>query len=170
MPATVQAQISHGATPTVASAESGIGFGRADGVTPTTPIPLPTSTGTAFSWPKWLHLQVTAGGGSTSISNRTVRIASTPSTGLEMFFKDGGSTYTQASTVVAADSGTQGADPAGYTPLTTSSQTWDAASVAATNGARNGNYLNLAIGVSNNFAGGAGAAALPNIIMGYTES
>jgi hypothetical protein len=170
MAAVTIVRLDHGPTPTVVSAESGIGFARADGVAPATPVPKPVATGTAFSWPKWLHLEVTSGGGTTSISARTIKMSTTTATGIEMFYKDAGATYTQASTNAAADSGTQGADPAGYTPLTTSPQTWDASTVAATNATRNGNFVNVAIGLSDNFAGGAGTATLPSLLIGYTEA
>lgn len=171
MAATVQAQISTGSGPTVGSAEGGVTFGRDDSVTSTTPIPKPTSTGTAYSYYKTLHLQVTGGGGSTSISDRQIKWGSSPSTGLYGFFKDGGTSYTQATGNLASDSGTQGATPATWTALTTSPQTWHAGSVAATNSTRNGDYVLTGVGIGDNYAGGAGSAiALPDLVLSYTEA
>jgi hypothetical protein len=174
MAATVQAQINTGAGPTIGSAEGGIGFGLADSVlSGGTPVTKPTSAGTNYSWYKTLHLQVTAGGGSTSLSERKVRFATAPSTGLHGFFKDGADTYTQATSgnKPTDNATTDGATPATYTALSTTFQTWDAASEAATNSTRNGNYIVLVGGVASNFAGGAGSTtALPNIELQYLET
>lgn len=171
MAATVQAQINTGSGPTTGSAEGGITFGRDDNVTSTAPIPKPTATGTNYSWAKTLMLMVTAGGGSTSISDRQVKFGSSPNTGVYGFFKDGSTSYSQAAAVLAADSGTQGATPATWTALTTSPQTWHAGSVAATNSTRNGNYLLVGLGIGDNYAGGASsAAAVPDLILSYTEA
>jgi hypothetical protein len=171
MAAVVQAQISVGSGPTTSSAEGGITFGRDDNVTSTAPIPKPTATGTAYSWAKSLLLMVTSGGGSTSISDRQIKLGSSPNTGIYPFFKDGGASYAQATTVLAADSGTQGATPSTWTALTTSPQTWHAASVAAVNSTRNGNYVLVGLGVGDNYAGGASsAAAVPDLVLSYTEA
>lgn len=174
MAATVQAQINTSTGPTIGSAEGGIGYGLADAVDAgTSAITKPDTAGINYSWYKTLHLQVTAGGGATSLSDRKARVATTPTTGLDVFFKDGGTTYTQASGAnkPADGTGTDGATPATYTKLTTTFQTWHAASAAATNGARNGNYVIVLGGVSSNFAGGASATtALPNLELQYLET
>ena len=172
MAATVQARIFTGASEgTGANAETGIKFNRDDTATGTTaPIPKPVATGTAFSWPKTLGLYVTAGGGSTTISNRRIKLSTAPATGLELHFNPE-TTYAQATAVAAADTGTNGSDPAGYTALTTSDQVWHATGEAATNSDRNGDLVLVALGVSNNYAGGAGTAiALPDIILTYDEA
>jgi hypothetical protein len=171
MAAVVQAQIAVGAGPTLSSAEGGITFGRDDLVTSTAPIPKPTATGTAYSWAKTLLLMVTSGGGSTAITDRQIKFGSSPSTGIYGFFKDGGASYTQAAAVLAADAGTTGATPSTWTALTTSPQTWHAASVAATNSTRNGNYVLTGLGIGDNYAGGAGSAiAVPDLVLSYTEA
>lgn len=174
MAATVKVYINTGAGPTIADAEAtGIKFNREDTATGTTPIPKPTAAGTNYSWYKTLMLYVESGGGSTSLSNRGIRFATSPSTGLTGFFKDGSTTYTQATSGnKPADNGTTNdAAPATFTALTTSFQTWNAASAAATNTTRNGNYVQVVAGVSNNYAGGAGSAiALPNIETQYDEA
>jgi hypothetical protein len=173
MPATVQAQISTGATPTVSNAETGIGFGLADAQDASANrILKPAGTGTNYSYYKTLHLQVTAGGGSTSISDRKIRWATAPTTGLYGFFKDGGNSYTQASgsNKPADTTASNGAVPSGYTALSTSFQTWDAQSAAATNGQRNGNYVVVVVGVGGDYADGAGTITLPDLELQYLES
>lgn len=70
--ATVQAQIGTGGTVAWANAETGIVFNLSDSATDTTtPIAVPTSTGTVFSWIKNLSLAVT-GTGTTTMSNRKI--------------------------------------------------------------------------------------------------
>lgn len=173
MAATVQATISNSTGPTDASAESGIGFGLDDAVTATTPIAKPNSAGTNRSWYKMLSLKVTAGGGSTSLLNRKVSWASSPSAGLTGYFLTAApSAYTQASSgnKPADDGTTNDSTPASYTALTTTPQTYDSATVAATNSTKNGKFCQVAIGVSNNYTGGAGSSiALPNITLTYDE-
>lgn len=174
MAAVVKVYIATGAGPTTADAEAtGIKFNREDTAVGTTPIPKPTAAGTNYSWYKSLFLYVESGGGSTSLSNRKIRFATAPTTGLTADFKDGGATYTQATSgnKPADDGTTDGAVPATYTSLTTTFQNYDTASVAATNTTRNGNYVLVVGGVSNNYAGGAGSAvALPNIELQYDEA
>lgn len=173
MAATVVTYIATGAGPTTADAEAtGVVFSREDSATGTTAIPKPTATGTNFSWPKTLFLNVTAGGGSTSLSNRKIRVATAPSAGLELHFKDGADTYSQAAAEADVDNtSADGAQPTGYTAMTTTFQTWDAVSAAAVDATRNGNYVVVALGVSSNYAGGAGSGiALPDIELQYDEA
>lgn len=173
MAATLQAQINTGTGPTVSNAETGIGFGLADAVDAgSSPITKPNSAGTNYSYYKTLHLAVTATA-ATSISDRKIRFATSPATGLHGFFKDGGSTYTQATSAnkPADNTTTDGATPSGYTALSTTFQTWDATAVSAGTTGRNGNYVIVVVGVSSNYTGGAGSAiALPNIELQYTET
>lgn len=173
MAAVTKIDIATGAGPTNADAEAtGIKFNREDTAVGTTAIPKPTATGTNYSYAKTLFLNVESGGGSTSISNRKIRAASAPSTGLYLFWKDGTDTYAQAADVLAADEGTtDGATPATWTAMTTSFVTYDATSEAAVNSTRNGNYLLLGLGVGSNYAGGAGSGiALPDVELQYDES
>lgn len=170
MAATVQARIfTEGSG---ANAETGIVFNREDSQSGTTPVPKPTATGTNYSWYKNLALYVTAGGGSTSLSNRKARITASPAAGLLLCFKDGGATYVQAtgSNKPADNTSANGAVPTGWTQLTTTFQTWDATSVAATNNARNGNFVQVLLGVDATYAGGAGSnIALPTLELQYDE-
>lgn len=173
MAASVKIYIGTGSGPTLADAEaSTVTFSREDTATGTTPVPKPTSAGTNFSWYKNLLLYVTTGGGTTSISNRKIYLSGAAATGLALFFKDGTSTYTQASSgnKPTDDGAVDGATPSTYTALSTTPQTWDAASAAATNSTRNGNYVKVVAALSSTFTGGAGSATtLPNILMSYDE-
>lgn len=170
MAAVVRASYASGAGPTLANAETGAKYNREESLAgATTPVPVPTATGTAFSWGKVFCLEVTTAD-TTSISNKRHRISAAPTTGLALWFKDDGATYTRVTAAAAADAGTNGATPAGYTAAPTSDTVYDAASVTAALG-RVSDYLTYALGVSNNYAGGAGAAvALPSLILTYDES
>lgn len=172
MAATVEIRIFNGAGPTGANAESGFTFGRDDSVASTARIPKPNAAGTNYSWYKSLGLYVTAGGGSTSLSNRDVYWGSAPAAGLTGHF-DPDASYVQATSGnKPTDNGTTNdATPASYTLMTTSAQAYDAASAAATNSTLNGQYCRVVIGVSNNYVGGAGPSiVLPDLKMEYDES
>ena len=172
--ATVQARVFTGASEgTGASAEGGVKFNREDTASGTTPIPKPTATGTNYSWNKNLGLYVTGGGGSTAITNRKVALAAAAATGLTLHFKDGGATYAQATSgnKPTDDGAANGATPTGFTAMTTSYQTWDAASEAATDSDRNGNLVTVVLGVDNTYAGGASTnVTLPDISLQYDEA
>jgi hypothetical protein len=171
MSASVQIKINHGSTPTLTSAESGFTFGRDDIVVSETPIPKPDALGTNYSFAKTLHLHVVSGGGSTSISNRKIRLGSSLATGLYMYFKNGTDTYNQATDVIYANNTTaNGFVPSGWTLLTTDFQVWDNDLVSATNNTINGDYVLVALGVAYSYIGGAGAQiSIPNIIIQYDE-
>lgn len=170
MGATVQAQIATGAGPSLANAEGGIVYNRVDTIAGTTPIPIPTATGTHFSYLKWLALVVT-GTAATSISNRRIELATAIATGLNHWFQDN-ATYAQATGVnQPADAGTNGATPAGFTKTTTAYQLWDNTSVSAGSTGRSGDYCETVLGVDFLFVGGAGSAtALPTLNLEYDEA
>lgn len=170
--ATVQARIGTGASVSWANAETGITFNREDSQSGTTPIPIPTTTGTNYSWIKNLVLYVT-GTGTTTISNRTIAMASSPSTGLNLHFKDVAvASYAQAAAGnMPGASGSNGATPSGYTKMTTSAQQWDNTSVATSSTGTNGDMVVTTLGVDNLFTGGPGnATALPNLSLSYDEA
>ena len=171
MAATIRASIATGAGPTLASAEGGAKYNREDTLAGTSsPIPRPTSTGTAFSWRKTFCLEVT-GTDSTTISNRKIHTAAGITTGLALWYIDLGDTYTQASGAADSDSGSNGATPSGYTSMPTSATLFDSGSDAASGTGRSGDYVGVALGVSNNYAGGAGTAiSLPTMTLTYDES
>ena len=179
MAATIRAYCATGATPTLASADSAdsasIKYGRDDSQSSTATIPIPTSTGTHYSYLKYLLLDVTVTG-ATSISNRKISIASALATGLTLWFKDQ-ATYTQnngtqgtAAGNYPADAGTNGATPAGYTAVTTTPTLWDNSSVSSGSSGRSGDYVQTVLGVDNTFTGGGGTATLPNLQLAYDEA
>lgn len=170
--ATVQGQIGTGSSVSWASAEGGITFNLADSATATTPISIPTSTGTNFSWIKNLVLAVT-GTGTTNISNRNIYMSTSPSTGLALFWKAVAvASYAQtASGNRPTASGSNGATPAGYTAMTTSAAVYDSSSVATSGTGPNGSMAVCVIGVDNTYVGGAGSAiSLPSMKLQYDEA
>lgn len=172
MAATVRASYASGAGPTLANAETGWKYNREETLAGTSaPIPKPNATGTAFSYPKPVRLEVTATD-ATSISNLRHRIASAPSAGLKLWFRDDGATYQRGNALAAADNGTtDDATPSGYTAAPTSDTVYDSGSYSASSTGGKGDYLSYALGVSNLYTGGAGSAiALPNLILTYDEA
>lgn len=179
-PATVRASYFGGAAsePAGVTAESGITFNRADSQTGTSsPIPVPTATGTNFSWIKNLALEVTtAASPATTISNRRIAAASGPATGLALFYK--AAAYAQpASGNMPTASGSNGNTPAGYTALTdyvggaSAASTYDATGASGGTTGRNGAMIQVVLGVDNTYTGGAGTAiALPNLSFVYDEA
>jgi hypothetical protein len=181
MAATVQAQIATGSGPSLNNAETGIKFNREDTQSGTTPIPIPTSTGSKYSWVKYLVLAVTATS-STTINNRRVSLSTTETAGLALFWKDQ-PTYTQANNTQGSSGGNYPADtasvgtgsdpatPAGYTRTTSTPALWDNTGVATSGSGKNGDYVQMVCGVSNSYAGGANSAtSLPNILLTYDEA
>jgi hypothetical protein len=170
--ATVQAQIRTGSgSGSAANAEGGVSFSLDDSATGTTPIQIPTSTGTNYSWIRNLELHVTSTG-TTTINNRTICSASSPSTGLKLHWKDVAvASYAQAASGNRpASSGSDGATPSGYTAMTTTPAQYDNTSVATSSTGANGDMAVTVLGVSSNYAGGPGSAiSLPNILIGYDE-
>ncbi len=172
MAATVDTKINTGATPTLATAEGGgVGWGLADVKDASaSPVTVPIAAGTTFTYAKTFHLEPTAGGGTTSLSQRKIKFNTAPATGLAGWFK-ALVTYAQAVAAAAVDAGTNGATPAGYTAMTTAFQTWDAAAAAAANNTKNGQYVVVALGVDFLFAGGASSASpVPDIKLQYLET
>lgn len=171
MAATVRLSYASGAGPTLASAETGIKYNQEESLAGTgAPIPRPTATGTEFSWPKVFCLEVTASD-STSISNRRLHINAGETTGLELFYRDDGDTYTQVTAEADSPSGSNGATPTGYTSAPESATQYDAGSDSAGSTGRSGDYFRMALAVSNTYAGGAGSAiSLPSLVVTYDES
>lgn len=172
MGATCQGQIGTGASVSWANAEgTGIKFNLEDTATGTTPVAIPTATGTVFSWIKNLVLAVT-GTGSTNISNRNIYMGSSPATGLQLFWQAVAvSSYAQAASGNRpASSGSNGATPSGYTLMTTSAVQYDNASVSTGSTGPNGKMAVCALGIDNTYVGGAGSAiSLPSIKIQYDE-
>jgi len=170
--ATCQAQIGTGSSVSWANVETGCTFNLADSATSTTPISIPTATGTNFSWIKNLTLSVTATG-TTNITNRNIYMSGATSTGLQLFWKDVAvASYVQAACGNRpASSGSNGATPAGYTLMTTSPAVYDNTSHATSASGPNGDMAVTVLGVDVNYVGGAGSAiSLPSIILRYDEA
>lgn len=170
---TCQGQLGTGASVTWANAETGVSFNLADsGTSTTTPIAIPTATGTNFSWIKNLVISVTVTG-TTSLTNRTVKMSTTTATGLALWYKAVAvASYAQAATGNRpAASGSNGATPAGYTAMTTSAVQYDNTSVASSSTGPNGSMFVVVASVDFTFVGGAGSAtALPSILASYDEA
>lgn len=170
--ATVQGQIGTGASVSWANAEGGIKFNLEDTISGTTPIAIPTATGTNFSWLKNLVLSVTVAG-TTNITNRTVKMSGAASTGLALFWKAVAvASYAQAASGNRPTaSGSNGATPAGYTSMTTSAVQYDNTSVATSGTGPNGSMAVCVMACDNLYVGGAGSAiTLPSITLSYDEA
>lgn len=162
--------------PAGVNAEAGFTFGLADSLdSHTSPVTIPSGapsgTGTAFAWQKNFALEITATA-ATAITNRQVKMASSPATGLFLAWKDN-PTYTQpASGNKPTDSGSNGANPpTGYTAMTTSFAQYDNTSHSAGSTGRNGDFCTVVAAVDGTYAGGAGSAtALPNLVISYDEA
>lgn len=167
--------------PAGATAETGITFSLSNAQAPAagvSPVQIPASTGTIFSWIMLLALEVT-GTSTTTINNRTAKYASAVTAGLELFWSDQPTYRNSAGTMRPSASGSDGPatpTPAGagapgvYAALTTSPQQWDNTGVATSGAGRNGDFIELVFGVDSSYAGGGGQAALPNLTVTYDEA
>lgn len=173
MSATIEMRITWGTSgsPISAEAESGFTFGRDDSRFASVPVPRPETLGTAYSYAKTLHLHVQSAV-ATAVSNRRIRLVSPPPTGVSLFFRNGGTTYTQATAPVLADNlAANDFVPNGWSLLSTTFQTWDAATATAVTNTRNGEYVLVAIGISATYLGSAGSnVTIPNLMIQYDES
>lgn len=171
--AVVQLQVATGASSgTLSNGEGGFKYNREDTISGTTPVPIPTATGTNFSYLKWLALAVTTTG-TTNISNRRIQLSAAESTGGIATFFQGNATYAQATSAnQPAASGSNGpATPAGFTRATTALQVYDSASTSSGTTGRNGSFCETCFGVDFSYTGGAGSGvALPDVRLVYDEA
>lgn len=154
------------------TAESGVAYSLDDARSGTTAIAIPSTTGTNYSWYKYLGLDVT-GTGTTNLTNRTVDSSGSLTTGLFLFWQAtaSGSYVQPASGNKPADSGSNGHTPSGYTLMTTSPAQYDNASVATSSTGLNGKLIQTAFGVDNTYTGGAGSAiSTLNLLVSYDEA
>ncbi len=164
-------------TPTGSSGETtGLCFNSTDSRSSIlSPIAIPTSTsGTNFSYTKYLALEVTTTG-TTTISNRMVARSSAAPAGLLLYWATSSAFVTPA-IAAAANTSADDVDPDGattnWTALTTTYvaySTYDVTPVAGLNGY----YAKIALGVSSTtvYTGGPGTAiALPNLLFSYDEA
>lgn len=169
--AVCQAQAGTGSSVSWANAEGGVKFNLADSITSTTPIAIPTATGTNYSWIKNLVLAVTSTG-TTTISNRNIYYSGSLTTGLKLHWKDVAvASYAQAASGNRPTaSGSNGATPSGYTAMTSSPAQYDNTSVATSSTGPNGDMAVVVLGVDNSYSSGPGSAiSLPSIILQYDE-
>lgn len=166
--------------PAGANAESGIAFNVEDDQDSSAgdnPIEIPDNPGTTFSYIKLLALEVT-GTDSTMISDRKVYLDDDPAAGLAEFFAQQATYRRPAGTNRPANDGSNGATPTpagagapgSYTELTTTPQGYDSGADSAGSTGRSGDFVELVVAVSGDFAGGAGEAALPDLKVSYIES
>jgi len=168
---TSQAQIGTGGSVAWANAEGGVKWNREDTIGGLSTTPIPTATGTAYTWIKNIVLSVTVAG-TTAITNRRVSLASVASTGLFLHWKAlAVGSYAQAAVGnLPASSGSNGAVPAGYTLMSTTAAQYDNTSVATSGTGPNGMMAVIVAAVDNTFIIGAGVAALPNVVLTYDEA
>jgi hypothetical protein len=172
--ATVRADY-YGASATLpagVTAETGAAWSLDDAKSGTTAIAIPSTTGTNYSWYKYLGLDVTATG-TTTLTNRTVASSATLTTGLFLYWQATASaSYTQPSSGnKPANSGSNGATPAGYTLMTTTPAQYDNTSVATSGTGLNGKLAQIVFGVDNTYTAGAGSAiSLGNLLIAYDEA
>lgn len=179
--ATVVAEF-FGGSPTLpagVNAETGITWNREDTQTGATPIPIPVSAATNYSYLKVVQLAVTVVG-TTTIVNRTVRLSPALATGLGFHWKtdtqaNWAATFNQQSTSRASadNPGNNAAAiaPAGYTAITTTAVQYDNTSQStASTGIDSTLLLGIELAVDATYGGGPGTQFLSNIILGYDES
>lgn len=143
-------------------------FGTDDAVQSSTPVQIPTTTGTNYSAFKNLYLNVTVAG-ATSITNRQIKLASALASGLAAFWKANTGSYVQGS--APTSSGSNGpATPSGYTLMSTAYAQWDNTSVSTGSTGKNGGYVQVLIGVDSTYTGGGGAHSLSSISLQYDEA
>jgi hypothetical protein len=158
--------------PAGASAEGGIKWNREDSQSgATTNVPVPTATGTNYSWLKNLALEVTTVANPvTSITNRRIAIAGAQLAGVTQHWK--AAAYVQAAVGnMPGAAGTNDAVPSTYTLITTTPTVYDNNAASGGTLGRNGSMLQVVTGVSFLFtAGGGSAHALPNLQLTYDEA
>jgi hypothetical protein len=184
MAAVTQVRAWDGSGPTSHDVTSGTGsvsFSRSDTYNDTaSPITIPTGSTRRFSYYRQLSLYVSSGGGSTTLSNLRIKLASSITSGLEVhtltggassYVQNNGSQGTSSGNYPADDSVTNGAAPTNYTALSTSDYTYDSTGGSATNSAKCGKYAQTVAAVAAAYAGGGNAStALPNLTITYDES
>lgn len=163
-----------GVEPAGVNAETGIVLSLSDAQAPAvgvSPITVPATTGTNFSWIMLLALKIISPS-AVFVSNRRIAFASAPASGSAIFFanqptyRDPSLNNKPADSVVAgATPAVTGAGaPASYTAITTTPQLWDNTSHVSGVG-RNGNFVELIGAVDNTYLGGPGQETFPNLVI-----
>lgn len=157
--------------PAGSSAEGGCTFSLDDALAGSTPVVIPNSTGTVYSWFKNLGLDVTSTG-TTNMSNRNIDTLASLTTGLFLYYQAVASaSYSQPSgSNLPTASGSNGHTPSGYTLLSTSESQYDNSSVATSSTGLNGKLCQCVFGVDNTYVSGAGSSvSCSSIQMLYDE-
>ena len=171
----------YGASPTEpasidAEDNAGITFTREDsksGNPVTSAIPIPLVSGTVFSWPKLVALEVMAVG-TTTIANRRISPSGPMPTGVHWYVK-GLAVYDQPGVSnMPADHAANAHVPAGYTEATqTVPVVYDATAIVSTSLGRNGNFASMVLGIDELYgaaAGISGTIPLPTYRLSYDEA
>lgn len=145
-------------------------FNRQDGLAGTGVLPLRFGQGTNFSATFQLALRVvTAGSPATTLSNRRLRLERALAAGVVLYFVASATYLNQTvAPLVPASTGTDGDAPAGYAPVTTTNQTYDAAPAAST-AARNGGFARTVLGVDSRYGGGPSGTLSVPVVVEYDE-
>jgi hypothetical protein len=156
--------------PTLTNAETGAKFNREETLAGTTnPVPKPNANGTNYSFHKPYRLNVT-GTDSTSLSNLRYRMSGAPATGLTLWFRDDGASYVRGNSALTDNGTTNDAAPSGFGAAATSDTVYDTGSYSAGTTGGKGDYISIAMGVSNLYEGGAGTnISLPSMVVTYDE-
>lgn len=173
MPANVKVAYYGGAASEPAGASvdgvggAGLVFDRSDALAGSTLVPLRTAAGTNFSAVKQLALKVITAGG-TTLSNRRLYASGAALTGVGLYVLAGASYLDQTGAPsVPGSSGSDGAAPAGYTPVTGTAVVYDAAGASGSAG-RNGAFARLVLGVDNLYTAGPSTVSVP-LVFEYDE-
>lgn len=188
MAATCNIEVFNGATLTaLANVESGsnLKFNKSDDITTASPITVPSTAGTNYSFVKHLGIYVT-GASATTLSNLSVALGGAPTTGFGLFAVGVASaSYAQAGTGAAAMTDNTSADvtASGTAPniygslstrLSTTPFVYDAAGGSANvTNQLVGKMCVVVAGVGNSYTGGGGAVnfgATPTLIVAYDEA
>lgn len=165
-----------GAGPTVTAA-SAIVFSREDSVIGTTGIPVPTATGTKFSWAKTMQLEITATGGLTMSNILVGKVTNESVAGTKLWevTSHAVGAYVQASSAPGdtADNNVtaptvNGAAAAAVQLISTPPSTYAAGPFNTTG--RKGNLVELVAGLDNTCVSSGTGIASPTMRWKWTEA
>lgn len=191
MAAVANAEYFNGASVTAnANIEStALRFNKSDDLsTTTTPVSVPTSAGTNYSFVKWLGMYVTTAA-ATTLTNMSIALIAALNTGFGLFGLGVASgSYVQAGTggAVMTDNATTDVTASGTPPNITGSASTRLSTTPfvydATGGSANvtnqlvGKLCAVVLGVGNSYAGGGGAVLIGSssgnsgVVMAYDEA
>lgn len=164
--------------PAGVTAETGVALSKSDLQSGTVPTTVPQTTGSNYSWVEQVALEVTsAASPSTTLSNATIKLSTTATSGTLVFYKANASFVNQTGgTGGPADVGTESSGspttPSGYSIITTSAVQYDAMGSSNNGGStgRKSTFADLLFGLCSAYAGAPGSLTLPNCILSYDEA